>query len=43
VPPAGAIYLIDPTLRQEYRTLAFRASVAPNALGRQAATTILVK
>ncbi|RPH61625.1 MAG: penicillin-binding protein 1C [Acidobacteria bacterium] len=26
-PPAGAIYLIDPTLRQEYQTLAFRASI----------------
>lgn len=26
-PPSGAIYLIDPTLRQAYQTLAFRASV----------------
>jgi penicillin-binding protein 1C len=29
-PPAGAMYLIDPTLRQEYQTLAFRASAGRN-------------
>jgi membrane carboxypeptidase/penicillin-binding protein PbpC len=30
-PPAGATYLIDPTLRREFQTLAFRATVDRSA------------
>jgi membrane carboxypeptidase/penicillin-binding protein PbpC len=30
-PPDGAIYLIDPTLRREFQTLAFRANTAHSA------------